>query len=78
MKLSKAQRLFMKAGEINEKMSYYKLIFKATKAPGFPSHIRQLRSRRKRLIREALEAWRDTELDTFIAGYNACQNDEIL
>ena len=38
----------------------------------------QTRARRKKLIREALEAWREQELDNFIAGYNACKNDEIL
>jgi hypothetical protein len=37
-----------------------------------------MRRQRKKLIREALEAWRDAELDNFIAGYNACKNDEIL
>lgn len=36
MKLTKAQRLFMKAGEINWEISYYKLIFKATEAPDLP------------------------------------------
>lgn len=41
-------------------------------------YLQGLRARRKKLIREALAAWRDSELDNFIKGYNACENDEIL
>ena len=38
----------------------------------------QTRALRKRLIREALEAWRAEDLKSFQDGFNACQNDEIL
>lgn len=87
MKLTKAQRLFMKAGiadnELRENQRFFKKYCEDPKANNkawrsVNRKIKQIRARRKRLIREALEAWRDTELDNFIAGYNACKNDEIL
>ena len=88
MKLTKAQRLFVAIGHIDKDIAWVKASL-GNKLPfaeydrtkSFPLHkskIKRLKARRKQLIREALEAWRDTELDNFIKGYNACKNDEIL
>lgn len=65
MKLTKAQRLFMKAGAADRKLRVCEKTFKqfcedAKAAPhawsGITRKHKQLRARRKRLIREALEA----------------------
>jgi hypothetical protein len=82
MKLTKAQRLFIKAGEAQAEMDYWKWvdqgIYQSDDTPDCSVHIAERKKLRKQLIREALEAWREQELDNFIAGYNACKNDEIL
>ena len=85
MKLTKAQRLFVAIGHVDKEIIRYAVWEKrASSSRGKirPSHCRsrlmQTRALRKKLIREALEAWRDAELDNFIQGYNACRNDEIL
>ena len=85
MKLTKAQRLFIKAGEAQACMEYYKWrenqsLFDDEEDDGviLVTDIAKYRKLRKKLIREALEAWREQDLDNFIAGYNACKNDEIL
>lgn len=59
----------MKAGGIDEEMSYYKLIYKGTEAPDLPCLIRQLRARRKELIREALEAYETEKLVAQASAY---------
>ena len=80
MKLTKAQRLFASVGKIE----YEIMLQKNSCCPWDDDRaegaliIKKLKARRKKLIREALEAWREQELDNFIAGYNACKNDEIL
>jgi hypothetical protein len=85
MKLTKAQRLFVAIGHVDKEIiRYAEWEKRASSSRGKirPSHCRarlmQTRARRKKLIREALEAWRDAELDSFMQGYNACRNDEIL
>lgn len=80
MKLSKAQRLFISVGKIEYEITLQKnscCPWDDDRAEG-ALIIKKLKARRKKLIREALAAWRDAELDNFIAGYNACKNDEIL
>ena len=69
MKLTKAQRLFIRAGEQQAFMKIYsnKGHFKA-----------QHRKQRKKLIREALEAWRTEDLKSFQDGFNACDKGQIL
>lgn len=83
MKLSRVQRLFVAIGHIDarilsESMRGFMPPTQKEKFSIVKQELKQLRARRKRLIREALEAWREQELDNFIAGYNACKNDEIL
>lgn len=56
MKLTKAQRLFIKAGEIYEEIAYCKWVRKGTATSDVASRIRQLKKKRKKLLREALEA----------------------
>ena len=88
MKLTKAQRLFVAIGHVDKEIIRYSCMLKEkpwrqlqTNHPAYnfkKRYLYGLRCRRKRLIREALEAWREEELDNFIKGYNACENDEIL
>jgi hypothetical protein len=40
--------------------------------------MKQLRTRRKQLLREALAAWREEDLKSFQDGFNACDEGEIL
>lgn len=89
MKLTKAQRLFVAIGHVDEKINRIAVSFYDPYGSRVRPHphpvwdakrewLKELRARRKKLIREALEAWRDAELDNFIAGYNAYRNDETL
>ena len=88
MKLTKAQRLFVAIGHVDGKIRRIADSFLDPYGRERPHPhpvwdakrilLKELRALRKRLIREALDAWRDAELDNFIQGYNACRNDEIL
>lgn len=88
MKLTKAQRLFVAIGHVDKEIIRYSCMLKEkpwrqlqTNHPAYnfkKRYLKGLRALRKKLIREALEAWRDAELDSFMQGYNACRNDEIL
>ena len=59
MKLTKAQRLFVAVGRADNEMQYYKYLDSVVEphiCDGYGEEIKKLRARRKRLIREALEA----------------------
>lgn len=62
MKLTKAQRLFIKAGEAQAEIDYWKWvdqgIYQSDDTPDCGVHIASLKKLRKKLIREALEAWK--------------------
>lgn len=65
MKLTKAQRLFIKAGEAQAEIDYWKWvdqgIYLSDDTPDCNIRIAKLKKRRKKLIREALEAWREED-----------------
>lgn len=65
MKLTKAQRLFIQAGEAQSLM-------KDCAERGFANPTAKYRKLRKKFIREALEAWRDETDNLFIDGYQTC------
>lgn len=79
MKLSKAQRLFMKAGAADRKL---RACEKALKQfcediknnphawSGITRKNKQLRARRKKLIRAALEAWQQEQDSTVLRALN--------
>lgn len=78
MKLTKAQRLFMKAGiadnELRENQRFFKKYCEAPKANNTAwrsvnRKIKQIRARRKQLIREALRAYELEIGDAFSAGH---------
>ena len=73
MKLTKAQRLFIAAGQVQNEL----MLQKAYHAPWDDGreesgkHIKEYKARRKRLIREALEAY---ETEKLIAQANAYEH----
>lgn len=78
MKLTKAQRLFMKAGIADYILRAHRDAFKNFRlSPEYedfnPAYlhreIKQLSARRKKLIREALEAWKTEEIAAYNEGY---------
>lgn len=88
MKLTKAQRLFVAIGHVDKEIiRYAEWEKRASSSRGKirPSHCRarlmQTRARRKRLIREALEAWEVEEAaaynEGYIEGFNAGYKDGI-
>lgn len=72
MKLTKAQRLFIAAGQVQNEL----MLQKAYHAPwddGIEEsgkHIKEYKARRKRLIREALEAARSENTEHYMNGIN--------
>jgi hypothetical protein len=69
MKLTKAQRLFIKAGEQQAFMKIY----------SNRGHFRAAhRKERKKLIREALRAYNIENFDAFTAGYKTCDRDHSI
>lgn len=79
MKLTKAQRLFVAIGHVDKEIIRYAVWEKgncSSRGKIRPSHCRarlmQARARRKKLIREALKAWRDETDNLFIDGYQTC------
>lgn len=71
MKLTKAQRLFVAIGHLDKELVKYALWEKRcseSRGKIKPSHCRarlmQVKARRKRLIRAALEAWQQEEAAT--------------
>ena len=74
MKLTKAQRLFIAVGQVQNEL----MLQKAYYAPWDDDKeesgkaIKEYKARRKKLIREALEAWRDETDNLFIDGYQTC------
>lgn len=74
MKLTKAQRLFIKAGEAQAEIDYWKWvdqgIYQSDDIPDCSFHIASLKKRRKKLIREALEAWQQKQDATVLRALN--------
>lgn len=70
MKLTKAQRLFIKAGEAQADEKLYKWYHESDE--DYSKEISKAKRKRKKLIREALEAWRDETDNLFIDGYQTC------
>lgn len=72
MKLTKSQRLFMAAGQVQNEL----MLQKAYYAPWDDGreesvkHIKDYKARRKRLIREALEAWQQEQDATVLRALN--------
>lgn len=66
MKLTRAQRLFIAAGEIQNELRLQKCYFAPWDDDKEESGkaIKQYKARRKRLIRAALEAWQQEEAAT--------------
>lgn len=70
MKLTKAQRLFIAAGQAQNEL----MLRKAYYAPWDDGreesgkHIKEYKARRKQLIREALEAWESEQNSEFCKG----------
>lgn len=79
MKLSKAQRLFVAIGHVDKEIIRYSCMLKEkplrqlqTKHPAYnfkKRYLQGLRARRKKLIREALEAWKAEEIAAYNEGY---------
>lgn len=76
MKLTKAQRLFVAIGHVDKEIIRYAVWEKSncsSRGKIRPSHCRarlmQVRARRKRLIREALEAWETEKAAAYGRGY---------
>ena len=67
MKLTKAQRLFIQAGEAQSLM-------KDCAERGFANPTAKYRKLRKKLIREALRAHELERADAFTAGYEMCKS----
>ena len=88
MKLTKAQRLFIKAGEAQASMEYYKWcenqsLFDDEEDAGVilvteNRNIAKYRKLRKQLIREALRAYNIENGDAFTAGYKMCDRDHSI
>ena len=75
MKLTKAQRLFMKAGIIDCRLRVYAASFRTLRANSLAyaltaQEARILRSERKRVIRAALEEWQREERSTVLRAIN--------
>ena len=79
MKLTKAQRLFVAIGHVDEEIIRYSCMLKEkplrqlqTNHPAYnfkKRYLQGLRARRKKLIREALEAWKAEQIDAYNEGY---------
>lgn len=80
MKLTKAQRLFVAIGHMDEKInrvavSFYDPYGRRVRPHPHPvwdakrEWLKELRARRKKLIREALEAWETEEAAAYGRGY---------
>lgn len=71
MKLTKAQRLFVAVGQVQNEL----MLQKAYYAPWDDDKeesgktIKAYKARRKKLIREALEAWKAEEIAAYNEGY---------
>lgn len=80
MKSSRAQRLFMKAGIVDNRLRAYTASFRkvfakaARKNPcvyaGITKEIRVLRRERKKALRAALEAWRHEQDSAILRALN--------
>lgn len=72
MKLTKSQRLFIAAGQVQNEL----MLQKAYHAPWDDGreesgkHIKEYKARRKRLIREALDAARSENTEHYMNGIN--------
>lgn len=74
MKLSKAQRLFIKIGRIEYLLSNLKSYYEYDKRNGlkvdwYADRMKELKDKRKKLIREAVEAAQDEYLKAYNEGY---------
>lgn len=72
MKLTKAQRLFMAAGQVQNELMLQKAYYAPWDDDGEESGklIKEYKARRKRLIREALEAARSENTEHYMNGIN--------
>lgn len=74
MKLTKAQRLFIKAGEAQAEIDYWKWvdqgIYRSDDIPDCSFRIAKIKKLRKKLIREALEAARSENTEHYMNGIN--------
>ncbi len=75
MKLTKAQRLFMKAGFVDNMLRAYAASFRTLRANSHAyaltaQEVRILRRERKRAIRAALEEWQKEERSTVLRAIN--------
>lgn len=75
MKLSKAQRLFMKAGIVDYRLRAYTADFRTLRVNSHAyaltvQEARILRRERKRAIRAALEAWQEEEDSVVLRALN--------
>ena len=73
MKLTKAQRLFMKAGEAQNKINFWKWADTGGDDCEYEGEISRCRKLRKKLIRAALEAWQQEEASTARRAVNEQQ-----
>lgn len=83
MKLTKSQRLFVAIGKLNSRIAsqsdllhilrrHVRLAEEERFLENERQKMKQLRARRKKLIRAALAAWRDEADNLFIDGYQTC------
>ena len=73
MKLAKAQRLFVAVGRADNEMQYYKYLDSVVEphiCDGYGEEIKKFRSRRKKLLREALKAARSENTEHYMNGIN--------
>jgi hypothetical protein len=83
MKLNKTQRLFVAIGHIDarilsESMRSFTPPTQKEKFSIVKQELKQLRARRKKLIRKALRAYELEIADAFTAGYEMCKRDNNI